>query len=659
MKKLALLLFFALAFTLNIFSQGEVAQNNEDFSRYGLFFHFNLNQHNADFRTLPNVPSCCPKFEDGSGTGFSLGLLYEYPVMKNLFFGLRAGYFVLNGKLSAEEHEWLNVNGEAVYGTLEHTLDVKLSEIGIEPLIGYRIFDELFIHGGLNIGFGNITKEYEHRERILEPSVGHYENGERERLLSNGDIDELSSVHFSLLGGMSYEIPLDRKRTWIIAPEVFYSHMLSNVISIDTVEWSINSLRFGVSIKYSPRPRPAPILREPWLGGSIEASSVDENNVESPIVTIKVEEYLSTNIKPLLTYVFFDENSSTLPSRYNQLSPIETKKFSIDQLYDRDAMETYYHVLNIVGKRMQEHPQAKIAIDGCNSNSGLEKNNKKLSLKRAETVRDYLMNVWKITPERMIIDSRNLPQEPSNVKEEDGIVENRRVEITSNTWEIIAPVTAKDTFRTATPPIVRFKNNIHSEAGIRDWNITASQDDKPLKTISGRGDMPEKVDWKIDLNQKYVPKSSDLLDYSFELIDNDGQVFSSDKKSIPIEQITIRKKKREQTKDKYIDRFSLILFSFDESTISFYNNKVVQLIQNAIKPNSVVKITGHTDRMGKDDYNDRLSKKRAEVIDKALNGDNIYYQGKGETELKYNNNLPEGRFYCRRVDIIVETPIEY
>ncbi|MEI6089253.1 MAG: hypothetical protein WCR42_02265 [bacterium] len=33
-------------------------------------------------------------------------------------------------------------------------------------------------------------------------------------------------------------------------------------------------------------------------------------------------------------------------------------------------------------------------------------------------------------------------------------------------------------------------------------------------------------------------------------------------------------------------------------------------------------------------------------------------QGVGEDTLLYNNDVPEGRFYCRTVQIVVKTPIE-
>jgi outer membrane protein OmpA-like peptidoglycan-associated protein len=627
---------------------------DRDNPRYGAFIHFNLNQHYGDFDSIPGVSTCCPKFKDGNGTGVSAGLLYEFPIAKNLFLGARAGYYMRNGKFVVDENETVNLNGEAVNGVFEHTLDTKLSIIGIEPMVGYRIWNELFLHGGFQVGFLNLSKQFEHTEKILQPSTGTYENDLRERLIQKDDLQNVSSLHFSLLAGLSYELPLNKDKTLILAPEVFYTFGLTN--NVKDVSWKISTLRIGAGLKYSTSS--AYPLQRGTLMGDINAASVDAKGLESPIVTIKVEEFLSSNLKPLLSYVFFDENSSVLPSRYQKFKQSDTKNFSIDQLYNLDAVETYYHVLNIIGKRMQDYPDAKIAIDGCNSNSGPEANNQELSRKRAETVRDYLQNIWGITPDRMILSKRNLPQEPSNIKEADGIVENRRVEITTNKWEILAPVASKDTFRITSPPDVRFRLTAKADVGIKEWNVKAYQKDNLLYQFAGSGQPSETLEWQMDLKQKNIPRSSEMLDYKMELIDNNNEKFETQEKSLPVEQITIQKKKRESVKDKYIERFSLILFSFDESKLSLYNKKVVDLIQAAIKPNSTVYITGHTDRMGNDSYNQKLSKERATTLSKALKATGVTIEGKGETRQVYDNDFPEGRFYCRRVDVIVETPME-
>ena len=75
-------------------------------------------------------------------------------------------------------------------------------------------------------------------------------------------------------------------------------------------------------------------------------------------------------MRPLLNYIFFDDNSDALPKRYLQLKQDETNKFDEDSLINMGTLQTYYHVLNIIGQRMKAIPEAKIKLTGCNSNTG-------------------------------------------------------------------------------------------------------------------------------------------------------------------------------------------------------------------------------------------------------------------------------------------------
>ena len=644
------------------YSQKLIPEKSKTNYRLGGFIHYNYNMYDASFGRLPNVPSCCPEFTDGTGMGFSAGFLFEYPLSDRFFLSGRLGYFDRSGEFEYDETSNRTVvydyqNDTDVQGTFRHTLETTLGMIAFEPGINYRIWQGLFAHAGAQVGFINLTNDHTHSEQIIEPAVGVFETGTDTRLQSEGEIDDLSSISLGVYGGLSYEIPLDKNSEFILAPEIFYTYGLTDVVQ--DYEWKAHALRFGLAFKYQPLDFiPPPVEETGGLMGDVNARSVDRNGQEGNVVQINVEEYLASNLKPLLTYIFFEENSSDIPDRYETLSPAETDSFSEDDLYPFDALDTYYHVLNIIGNRMREYPEAKIAIDGCNNNRGPEKGNTELSRNRAEIVRDYLNTVWGIENDRMILGARNLPQEPSNVNDPDGIVENQRVEITSNTWEVIAPVAARDTFRVTNPPTLRFKNEYTAEDGLAEWQITAMQDGKAIKFFNGMQQMPESIDWHMTLDQRHVPRMEGMLDYKMELVDVNGQVYETKTKQIPVEVTTIRQKKREQREGRYIDRFSLILFGFDQAQLSFYNQQVAELINEVVKPDSDILIYGHTDKIGKEDYNKRLSQQRADMVANALKSEDISSTGLGETVERFPNELPEGRFYNRRVDIIVETPVQ-
>ena len=67
---------------------------------------------------------------------------------------------------------------------------------------------------------------------------------------------------------------------------------------------------------------------------------------------------------------------------------------------------------------------------------------------------------------------------------------------------------------------------------------------------------------------------------------------------------------------------------------------------------------GHTDSVGKESYNQRLSVRRAEavkkyLVSKGVPADRIFTEGKGETQPVATNKTAEGRAQNRRVEIEV------
>lgn len=67
-------------------------------------------------------------------------------------------------------------------------------------------------------------------------------------------------------------------------------------------------------------------------------------------------------------------------------------------------------------------------------------------------------------------------------------------------------------------------------------------------------------------------------------------------------------------------------------------------------------ITGHTDSVGKDAYNQKLSEKRAEIVkkmlvDQGVESDRLSTSGKGETQPVATNKTKEGRAENRRIEV--------
>jgi outer membrane protein OmpA-like peptidoglycan-associated protein len=389
----------------------------------------------------------------------------------------------------------------------------------------------------------------------------------------------------------------------------------------------------------------------------VRAVSVAPDGSEQPNVTVRVEEFVSTQLRPLLNYIFFDENSADIPVRYTRLQPQQTGSFSVESLHGVETLPTYYHVLNILGQRLRSNPKSEIMIAGCNGGTGAERGNSDLSRRRAEVVRDYLRDVWGIAENRMQVKSRNLPETPSDTATADGVQENRRVEITSKDWNVMEPVVTNDTIRTVTPSMVRFYPSAQSEAGVSKWTLNATQSGRVLKSYSGDGEVPQSLDWETNEDRQTIPRSAQPIEFAMNVTDQAGQRAAAQPGSLAVEQVTIQKKREERIADKEIDRYGLILFDFDKSDLNAANRRIASFIKERIKPSATVSVTGYSDRIGDDEYNRKLSEARAKASARSLGISADRAVGKGESELLYDNELPEGRFYCRTVTVLVETPV--
>lgn len=215
---------------------------------YGVFGNAHFNMHTADFRALPGVPSCCPRYSDGDGSGFGLGLLYEIPLATRVSLALRGSYATHGALLLSRETTTVGIGGEATEAIIEHSLDAGLSSLGLEPLLGYRVFGALSFHAGARFA-AVLGKRYEQREELIEPN-GTFENGMRIRNDLSGDIPEASSIFAALVTGISYTLPMNEQGTLSLRPELLYSIGLTPVVSDRT--WSANAARAGLSLVYAP-----------------------------------------------------------------------------------------------------------------------------------------------------------------------------------------------------------------------------------------------------------------------------------------------------------------------------------------------------------------------------------------------------------------------
>lgn len=635
---------------------------------FGIYGHGGINLHMANFSELPGIPSCCPRYETGTGLGYGFGIFGAYPATNTIESFIRVGYLDYSGILKRSEPELLaGPDGRGVQGEFLHTVNAKLSVVEFFPGASFLLSERARIYAGIRFGF-LIQNDYTQKEEITKPDFGVFaDTRTRSRNEYSGEIPKASQMIFGLGGGASYDFPLNKAHTLFISPMANIHFGLSSFA--ENTGWRALSASLGFSIKFAPRrkapppplPPPLPTMPEPDTPAkpllAVYAVTITDDGRESPVSTFRQEEFLTTQMHPLLNYIFFEDNSADLPPRYKLLGRRDASLFDFNKLFNHSTIDVYHHVLNIVGSRMKQFPSARINLIGNNSNAGREQNNIELSKRRAESVRDYLINVWGVESERITVSAQNLPRIPSNPNSKDGIEENRRVEIIASQSEIFKPLVINDTLRESNIPVVRFKLESLSESGLTDWRIETIQAGKPLRVFRGKGSTPEKVEWNLKIENEYIPGFESSIEYLLTVKDKDGFEWQSGWWALPAEKVSVERKAQEMVEDKRIDRFSLILFDFNQATLGAENQKIADIARQSIQPNSVVTIKGYTDRVGDDKYNLDLSRRRALAVSELLGLSSETAVGLGKSHLLFDNNLPEGRIYCRTVTIEVVTTL--
>ena len=103
-----------------------------------------------------------------------------------------------------------------------------------------------------------------------------------------------------------------------------------------------------------------------------------------------------------------------------------------------------------------------------------------------------------------------------------------------------------------------------------------------------------------------------------------------------------------------------VLFDFDKATLKPEGKTKMDELASKVRDMNleVVIAIGHTDSIGADEYNQRLSVRRAEsvksyMVSKGIEPNRVYTEGKGEKQPVATNATKDGRQKNRRVDIEV------
>jgi len=635
--------------------------------------------HVADFSSLPGIPSCGPAFANASGFMGSLGIDFQYDLDKSPWsIQSRLDIKGIPGRFYEKEEILIDdPNSKPGYqvSVIGYTLETSMYSIGLSILGNYRLTDRLSFGLGTRFG-GYFSSSFEQYEKLESPSNAVFlPDQTRSRNEYNGTTPNMSVLDGAIVFNARYAFPLNTQHTTQLIPEIGYELPITNVLHSAEM-WNVHTIRFGVTVAFSyveEEEITIPIeIKDPIIIPQISISKtikpkidIKENLtslLQSPIKAmlfdsngrqvdnqINIEKKVARNMFSIINYVFFDSGSVDIPKRYKKLTPDEQKAFDIDEFRTDSAISLYHNVLNILGKRLQNKPNAIINLTGTNSNNGIELNNLDISKKRADAVKEYLVSVWNIDPNRIKTDARNLPDQPSRVNTGYGEEENRRVEVSANDPDIFLPVKFIDTSYKVLPNDIRISTERLNKENIKKWELRAITGDKSVMLKSGNSIMDDTLRTTAD-NISDELLNTDKVELKIVTTDQEGNERVVGETEIPVRQIIANKNK--------VEKYNLITFGYNSSAVDEANNFIIQDVKKNISNTSVITLTGHTDRTGAAQYNRSLSLRRAQEISRFFTANKILTEGKGFDELLFPLELPEGRFYSRTVRITVDTYID-
>ena len=621
----------------------------------GLFPGTSLESWSVSMSGLPGIPSCCPAFQSGSGTALRLMAEGSRNVSDRLRLTAGVGYTILRGTFETIEEEFLDNGSGGETGEILHTIDLRGGGLDLRPLVEYSPLPQLWI------GFGPVLHialqgSFEQEERLIAPENITFENMRRTRLEIEGPLPEQEALQLAISSHLRYELPLDSASGLALIPSIGYDLGLTEGIS--GVDWKRQGVRLGLGLRMlrsgtrvvdidtiiTRRVLDSMVAEIPSTEILVNVMTEHENAVET-IDSLHLDVVRTTTLVPLLDNIFFDNESAEIPERYVLLEPKKADRFS-EASIGGEAFDIYYRILDIVGRRLRDNPEATITLTGCNSGFGNEDGNLSLSRDRAEAIRDHLRRVWSIDSARLIVKARNLPSAPSPVTTEDGRSENRRVELSSNHPDILAPVMTHDTAVRPNRSVIFFE--VENPESFVSWNLEARQGDRVIMREKGTGTPPQKIPLAVASGATTLDLSDAPIRFWLKLVDSSG-VERSDDGEIAVT--------RSESVRQGAEAYWMIVFGYNRRELRDGAEETIARVADWIsaREGHLVELVGQTDRTGDDDYNRRLSRDRAEAVSTPLGASADIIRAVGNTLLEYPNDLPEGRYYSRNVKIVTRT----
>lgn len=616
------------------------------------------------------LSSGCGTFDPtGTGEMFGVGIESRISFGHERRFGLRGGLLYrrthgfFTGAPLDEQRVFDETSGELVLIEREFRQEYVSGSIALDMLGEYRVWNSIRVGAGLSTGL-RLQTSFTETDNVVGPDDRSFEDGQRSRVVEEGPEYAAGSFSFGPVISLEFGIPMFR--TARLTPRI---SVAADILSpAQDQGWTSYRATVGVGLGFDRSPKPAPPTIPPASpeppppppiplpSATVTIVGLDEDGSESEATRITATRTLLERRLPLLPTIYFEHDAADLPERY---APGTGTDDPAQRVADGSLVDVNHNLLEFMRERLAAHPELSVEIIGSFSSN----ENPALRQQREERIREQ-MGAAGIEGERIQI-APDLP-ERADERTEDGREENRRVQIVTPSPAIIGPVLISDTLNEFTPPLIRISPTYEAAAGVARWEITILHNGEVKSRYtseqSAAGESP-KFDWRISTDPGV--RSLAPIVARFLLVDSLGrESVGYDTVEIELENVDTRVNADVERAFDRERRTSWILgFGYDSYEIIPRQDQELRRIAEGIRDGAVVTITGYTDLIGKDDYNDALSLRRAESVANRLrrlleargvSSYTINPIGGGVDRETFDNTLPEGRALSRSVQVTVE-----
>ena len=621
---------------------------------FGVAGGANFNFYRGTTQQLNSGYSVPSAFYDGNGVGLYIAPLIEYHRPNTrVGFMLQAGYDSRKGSFK-------QVTSPC---NCPEDLKTDLSYLTVEPSLRFAPFrSNFYLYGGPRFAF-NMAKSFTYHQGINPAFPDQVANPD-----VKGDFGSIKESLISMQLGAGYDIQLSsqNKRTqFVLSPFVsLHPYFGQNPRTVES--WSLTTIRAGVALKLGAGHKIVPT--EVIIPAAIaEPEPIIQFSVIAP-KNIPIERKVR-EIFPLRNYIFFDLGSNEVPNRYVLLTKDQVKGFKESQLEvftskdpsgrSKRQMVVYYNVINILGDRMTMNPLTTITLVG----SSLQ--GPKDGRLMAESVKQYLVEVFQIEGSRISIEGLRKPKIPS--EQPGGKLElvllregDRRVSIESNSPALLMefqsgpdaqlkPVEINSLQEAPLDSYISVNVDGAKEA-FSSWSLEIADESGKVQSFGPYTQAKVSIPGKSILGDRHEG------DYKLTMIGqmNSGKVIKRETTAHMV--LWVPAVPEEMT------RFS-ILYEFNKAkAIMMYERYLNDIVLPKIPSGGTVIIHGHTDIIGGEDSNLKLSVARAENVKsifesglaKAGRTDvkfEVHGFGEDQNLAPFENKYPEERFYNRTVII--------